>query len=247
MVDLETNIVYNEDCILGMSKLPDECVDLIVADPPFGIKFGAKRSNYNRDGKNVLDGYVEINPAEYYDFTQSWLQECYRILKKTGNMYIVSGWSNLKDILTAIDNVGFYTLNHVIWKYQFGVYTKRKYVSSHYHIPLLVKNKRTYTYNKIDRYPEDVLVINREYWRGKEKPPTKLPVKLVEKFVLTSSNIGDVVLDPFIGSGTTACVAKMHDRKYIGYEIVPKYHEFACNRIENTHPVSRDEFTNGEI
>ena len=80
--------------------------------------------------------------------------------------------------LKVLTEAGFTTINHLIWKYQFGVFTKKKYVTSHYHILFVVKNPARYTFNKIDHYPEDVWVINREYWKGKKKTPTKLPLKL---------------------------------------------------------------------
>ena len=146
-------------------------------------------------------------------------------------MYVFSGWTNLKDILNAIDAVGFLTINHLIWKYQFGVFTKRKYVTSHYHILFLAKSRKKYKFNKVENYPEDVWIINREYWTGKIKTPTKLPIQLVKKILLFSSDEGDIVFDPFLGSGTVAVVAKMLGRYFLGFEIVPEYCEFAKERV----------------
>jgi len=71
-------------------------------------------------------------------------------------MFVFSGWTNLKDILNALDEVGFITINHIIWKYQFGVLTKRKFVTSHYHILFVAKDEEKYKFNKIEHYPEDV-------------------------------------------------------------------------------------------
>ncbi len=214
-----------------MKDINDEFVDLIVTDPPFAIDFKAKRGNYNRTAGRVLEGYFEITKEKYYDFTLQWMQEAYRILKKNGSMYVFSGWTNLKDILNALDDVGFITINHLIWKYQFGVFTKRKYVTSHYHILFVVKDAKRYKFNKIEHYPEDVWVIKREYWTGKIKTPTKLPVELVKKILMFSSDEGDIVFDPFLGSGTVVVVAKMLNRHYLGFEIVPEYYEFAKNRL----------------
>jgi len=108
-----------------MKAIPDEKIDLVVTDPPFAINFKAKKANYNRTASRVLSGYNEIKVEDYYDFTNAWMQEVYRILKKSGSMYVFSGWNNLKDILTALDNNGFTTINHIIWKYQFGVVTSK--------------------------------------------------------------------------------------------------------------------------
>lgn len=149
-------------------------------------------------------------------------------------MYVFSGWTNLKDILNAIDDVGFITVNHLIWKYQFGVFTRRKFVTSHYHILFVVKNEKKYKFNKIEHYPEDVWIINREYWANKTKTPTKLPLELVKKIILYSSDEGDIVSDPFAGSGTVLVAAKMLKRHFLGFEIVEKYCSFAKERINNT-------------
>ena len=140
----------------------------------------------------------------------------------------------LRDILEGIDAAGLSTINHLIWKYQFGVFTKKKYVTSHYHILFVVKNPKRYTFNKIDHYPEDVWVINREYWKGRKKTPTKLPSELVKKILMYSSNPGDLVLDPFLGSGTVAVVARQEGRHFLGFEVVPEYCSFAQVSLNNT-------------
>ncbi len=225
--------IYCEDALELMKEIPPETIDLIVTDPPFAIDFKAKRNNYNRTQERVLEGYNEIPKEKYYEFTLNWIKDAYRILKSTGSMYVFSGWTNLKDILNALDDVGFITVNHIIWKYQFGVFTKRKFVTSHYHILFVVKDNKKYKFNKIEHYPEDVWIINREYWHGKVKTPTKLPVELVKKIILYSSDVEDLVFDPFLGSGTVAVVAKMLGRHYLGFEIVPEYYEFTKKRLSN--------------
>ncbi|HDN68706.1 site-specific DNA-methyltransferase [ANME-1 cluster archaeon ex4572_4] len=228
---LEVDKIYCGDALVLAKSVPEGAVDLVVTDPPFGIEFAGRRPNYHRTAERVLEGYNEIPKADYLDFTVKWMREARRVLKETGSLYVFSGWTNLKEILVAADKVGFETLNHLIWKYQFGVFTKRKFVTSHYHILLVVKNPRKYKFNKIEHYPEDVLVVNREYWRGKEKTATKLPVKLVRKLILFSSDEGDLVLDLFAGSGTTAVACKATNRRFIGFEIVPEYVDFANERL----------------
>ena len=225
--------IYCGDALVLMKDIPAGSIDLIVTDPPFAIDFEAKRSNYNRTQGRVIEGYNEIPREKYYDFTVSWMKEAYRVLKRSGSMYVFSGWTNLKDILNAIDDVGFITINHIIWKYQFGVFTKRRFVTSHYHILFVVKDERSYKFNKVEHYPEDVWVINREYWTGKVRTPTKLPLELVKKILLFSSDEGDIVLDPFVGSGTVAVAAKMLGRHFLGFEIVPEYCELARERVAN--------------
>lgn len=245
---LEFNRIYNMDCMEGMKSIPENSIDLVITDPPFAIEFKAKRSNYHRTQSRVLEGYNEIPKEKYYEFTVNWMKECYRLLKESGSMYVFSGWNNLKDILNAIDTVGFTTVNHIIWKYQFGVVTERKYVTSHYHCLYVCKNDEERKFFPFVRYgkdektsdgrslhyedKEDVWYIKREYWTGDQKTPTKLPAELVRKIILYSSEKGDVVLDPFLGSGQVAVVSKMLDRQYIGFEIVKEYYDFAKERLE---------------
>ncbi len=224
--------IHNCDCIEGMKKMPAGCVDLVLTDPPFAIGFQKAGGQYNRKSANVLQGYNEIEREKYFEFTLTWLTECNRILKGDGSMFLISGWSNLRDVLNAVEEVGLHTVNHLIWKYQFGVFTKKKFVTSHYHVLFLAKNKKSYTFNKIDHYPEDVFFIKRDYWTNKVKTPTRLPEALVDKLILYGSNAGDVVLDPFIGSGTTAACAKKLTRRYTGFEINPDYADFARKRLK---------------
>jgi len=219
--------LYEGDALVLLPQVPDGSVDLIVTDPPFAIDFHAHRLNYHRTGSNVLEGYREIPEEEYREFTGRWIAEAKRVLSPTGSMYIFSGWNRLRDILEAIDVTGLATINHIIWKYQFGVFTKKKFVTSHYHILFVAKNPKQYTFNKIDHYPEDVWVINREYWKGRKKTPTKLPPELVKKIVKYSSNPGDLVLDPFLGSGMVAAVVQQEGRHFLGFEVVPEYCAFA--------------------
>lgn len=230
---METNTIYYEDCIENISKrIPENSVDLIIADPPFGIKFDGKGAQYNRKSEFVVSGYSEISREDYQDFSKAWIKAIYPVLKKTGSAYIISGWTNLKDILIAIDDAGFITKNHLIWKYQFGVFTKRKFVTSHYHILFLVKDDKNYFFNKIDHYPEDVWEIKRDYKPGQKKNSTKLPDALIEKIILYSSQPGDFILDPFMGNGTTATVSIRLNRKYLGFEINPEAKEIIDMNIQ---------------
>lgn len=248
MVEIYIDEIYNMDCIKGMALIPDNTVDLIVTDPPFGIEFRAKRSNYHRSQSRVIERYNEIPAEEYYNFTYRWMEQAYRVLKESGSMYLFSGWNNLKYVLTAADELRFITVNHIIWKYQFGVVTRRRFVTSHYHCLYLCKNDKKRKFFPFSRYKrddkgeeneslhyrdkEDVWIINREYWAGDEKTPTKLPYKLIEKILHYSSEEGDVVLDPFLGSGQVAFVCKEMNRRYIGFEINKEYYEFAKKRLE---------------
>ena len=243
------NKIYNQDCIDGMKTIPDGKMDLIVTDPPFAINFKAKKANYNRTASRVLSGYNEITKENYYEFTLNWMSQCFRILKESGGMYVFSGWNNLADILNAIEEIGFITVNHIIWKYQFGVVTNRKFVTSHYHCLYICKNDKKRKFFPYERFgkeeknnqgrslhykdKEDVWEIKREYWTGDEKTPTKLPAEIIKKILQYSSEEGDLVFDPFLGSGQTAVVSKLLKRNYIGFEIVKEYFDFISKRLKS--------------
>lgn len=242
--------IFNEDCVAGMAaRLPDASVDLVITDPPFGIEFGARRANYNRRGERVLEGYSEVKGSDYLEFTRAWLAQVRRVLKPTGSLYIFSGWNYLKDLLIALEEQELTLVNHLVWKYQFGVVTTRKFVTSHYHIlfaSIDEKQRRFYPYARFEkeerhteggsahyRDKEDVWNIPREYWNGDVKTPTKLPAEIIRKILAYSSHPGDLILDPFLGSGQVAVVSRLEDRHYVGFELVPGYYDFARRRLES--------------
>lgn len=247
MPALAYDAIYNLDCLEGMRLLEPASIDLVVTDPPFAIDFKARRANYHRTQERVLEGYNEVPQRDYYDFTLRWLGEVRRLLKPSGSAYVFSGWNNLKDILMAVAELGLTTVNHIIWKYQFGVVTNRRFVTSHYHCLYLCKDDRLRKFFPYARHAkdargpdgrslhyadkEDVWEIKREYWHGDRKTPTKLPAELVAKILLYSSEPGDVVLDPFLGSGQVAVVSKGLGRRYVGFEIVKEYYDFAAERL----------------
>ena len=254
---LPVNNIYNMDCIKGMHLLPQASIDLIITDPPFAIDFKARRANYNRTQERVLTGYNEIRTAHYPEFTRAWMTEAYRVLAPSGSAFVFSGWNNLKDILVAADEVGFKTVNHIIWKYQFGVVCRRRFVTSHYHCLFFCKDEKKRKFFNSARYKagdkdakggslryqdlEDVWQIKREYWHGDKKTPTKLPAEVILKLLQYTSEEQDIVLDPFLGSGQVAVVSKQHHRQYIGFEIVKAYYRFAKERLEkNVYRITDD-------
>jgi site-specific DNA-methyltransferase (adenine-specific) len=238
MLPIQIKKIHNQDCIEGMQSLPGECIDLVISDPPFGIGFSSEKANYNRKREFVMDGYVDLPKDSYYDFTFLWVREATRLLKETGSLFVFSGWNNLESILRAVRENGLHTINHIVWKYEFGVYARNKFVTSHYHIIYCSKandrGKRTFNTDAYhsdtkNQYSDmqDVWFIKRDRSPGTVKTPTKLPYKLIEKLVLYTSNPGDTVLDPFAGSGIVAGVCNQYGRNWVGFEIVSEYAAFA--------------------
>lgn len=180
--------------------------------------------------------YIEVPASEYKEFTKEWLKKLVQALRPSGSAYIVSGYTHLHHVLNAIDESGLDLVNHIIWKYNFGVYTTKKFVSSHYHILYCRKpgprtdivfntfarvgsDERTEdggSLNYLDR--EDVWVINREYKPGQEKNKNELPSDLLRKMIAYSSNPGDLVCDFFLGGGSTVVEALRCGRRAIGIE-----------------------------
>ncbi|MEM3381282.1 MAG: site-specific DNA-methyltransferase [Candidatus Bathyarchaeia archaeon] len=212
-IDDEHNIIFDD---FRNVKL-DEKADLIFVDPPFGIGFKGNLQTYNRTPDAL--SYVDVPRDEYSEFIRDLADWSYNNLKNSGSMWLLSGWNNLRLVLDAVEEVGFKQVNHCIWKYQFGVFTRRRFTTSHYHLLLLVKDEDNYVFNKPEHYSEDVWYIKRPYHRGEKTAGNELPEELVERCVKTSSNEGDLVVDPCLGSGTTMKVSIKTGRRCIGIEI----------------------------
>ena len=249
------------DCVLGARKLlPDNSIDLIICDPPYGIDGDKLDRHYNRDESKVLSGYIEA-PKDYFKFSCDWILEAERVLSKRGSMYIVSGYSHLKDILCALDKTKLNLVNHLIWKFNFGVFTKNKYVSSHYHILFLTKSKQ-YTFNTNCRFSsdektdrgrslsymdrEDVFIINRENHPNEIKNKNQLPHALLSKLIAYSSNVGDTVCDFFLGSFGTAQVANEMGRHACGFELNEEAYKFGIEKMNLVSFGSKNETKKNE-
>lgn len=237
--------LFNLDCQFGAKKIANQSVDCMICDPPFGIKESKFDAMYNRIKVNVISGYIEA-PDDYFDFTTKWMKEAYRILKQKGTLYVVSGWTNLLDVLQAARAAGFKLLNQIIWKYQFGVNTKRKFVSSHYVILRLAKCDYPEFYrecrfkaserdeagrSRLYRDLEDVWAINRENHRGEKKNQNKLPDELVRKMIEYATKKGDTVCDFFLGNFTSAYVAYGLGRNVIGFELNKEAYDYHVPRL----------------
>ena len=227
-----TYTVYNQDCINGMrDHVADGSVDLIFTDPPYGIEGDKLDAHYHRDESMVVPGYVEVPLETYGEFSQGWITECARTLRPGGSIYIVSGYTNLHHILNALHNTDLTEVNHIVAKYSFGVSTKKKFVSSHYHILFWQKPDRgqqTRTFNtnvfysdQKDSYHDRLSVqeMPRAHNPGQLKNKNQLNEDFIKKFVLYSSNRSDIVMDPFCGGFTTARTALRYGRRFVGFEM----------------------------
>lgn len=244
---------WNEDASEGAKKyIPDNSIDLIITDPPYGIKGDTLHKHYNRKEKYVIPDYIEIPENEYGEFSSKWIEQAERILRPGGSIYIVSGYSNLYHILAALRETSLEEKNHIIWKYNFGVYTRRKYISSHYHILFCTKPGGKITFNTFTRFGfderdkkggslnyrdrEDVWIINRDYKPEQKKNKNELPLELLSKIILYSSNEGDLIADLFLGGFNTAKAAIGLNRKITGFEKSLKAYKHGISVIEKLEP-----------
>jgi site-specific DNA-methyltransferase (adenine-specific) len=230
------NRYFNMDCINGCRQhIATGSVDLIITDPPYGINGDQLHRHYNRKEYYVTDGYIEVPLENYNAFSHGWIKEAERILKPNGQIYIFSGYTNLYHILDALRTTSMQEINHLIWKYNFGVFTRNKYISSHYHILYYEKpgtNRRAFNtecryglHEKDDnggslnyRDREDVWLINRDYKPGRHKNKNELPRDLLIKLIQYSSQEGDQVCDLFMGGFSTAIAAVGLNRNFTGFE-----------------------------
>jgi len=226
-------VIYG-DCIKGMvidADIEPHSIDMVFADPPFGIDFDRRSDDtYGRSKERRLNGYKEIRKGNYYEFTKAWLGAIKSVIKPSATIYIVSGWTNTHIIeWIAVEDLGWFKMNKIIWHYSNPLPTQKKYRSAHYEISVFVPTKWCFkqthhTFNlprgKTQPY-EDVWYIKRDMTVKKHYLPnaTKLPNQLVERCILTSTNEEDLVLDPFVGNGTTPAMCVKHGRHFIGYEV----------------------------
>ena len=220
---LEINKIYNMDCLEGMKSIPDNSIDLIVTDPPYkttsrgssGGTGGILKEEINKRGKVFKHNDIEFN---------EWLPELYRVLKDTGHAYIMSNNKNLKDMLMEIENVGFNIYKTLIWAKNSPI-TNMYYMDSHEYIIFCRKGKAKRINNCGTKS-----VLNVDNPRNKVHP-TEKPVELMEVLINNSSQEGELVLDPFMGSGTTAIACINNNRNYIGFELDKQYYDIANVRI----------------
>jgi site-specific DNA-methyltransferase (adenine-specific) len=223
------------DCVAGAKQyLEDSSVDLLIADPPFSIDEKRLARFYTKYPERVIPGYV-FAPEDYYNFSLAWMLQAYRVLKKHGSMYVVSGWSQGHIIQTALVKLGFVIINELIYQYDFPIVAKHKFNSAHCRIYYCKKSKSAKpTFRKHCRFEitdkdengkslhyrdmSSVWYFKQESRHGKHKHLTKLPDELVRKMLAYSSYDNDLVADFFLGSGTTAIQAHTMKRRVIGFE-----------------------------
>jgi DNA modification methylase len=255
---MELNTVVNADCIEWLAKQREPFIDLAFADPPFNIGY-------------LYDVYEDRKAYhEYYTWTEDWMGACCGALKPTGSFWIAIGDEYAAEVRMIGRKLGLTLRNWVIWHYTFGQNTKRKFARSHAHLFYFVKDPKEFTFNDeavrvfsdrqreyhdkranpAGKIPDDTWDVfprvcgtfgEREGWH-----PCQMPESVLSRIVRVSSNVGDVVFDPFAGSGTTLVAASKLSRRYLGTEISHSYVKGAKERLARTTPIAAQPADPGE-
>jgi DNA modification methylase len=242
------NSIYNGDCIKVLQSIDSNTIDLIIVDPPFNI--GLSYSDYSDN----------LSSESYLEWCNSWIKECYRTLKSNGSIYCVIGCEYSNEISCLFKKQGFNFRNEIVWHYGFGQSQRKKFSRSWTPILYYTKNKTDFTFNSQDilipslrqtkyndpraksngKVPDDVWSIPRLCGTHKERiknkqgssHPCQLPEQLVNRMILASSNSGDIVLDCFAGTGTTAKCCSNLNRQFITSDISKEYCSIIANRLK---------------
>ncbi|MBI3362165.1 MAG: site-specific DNA-methyltransferase [Chloroflexi bacterium] len=252
--ELPLDQVIHGDCLDVLATLPEKSVDLIFADPPYNLQLQQElwRPNMTKvdavnDDWDRFGGF-----AEYDGFTRDWLTACRRVLKDDGTMWTMGTYHNVHRLGAVLQDLGFWILNEVVWIKTNPMPNFRGVRFTNANETLLWAQKKrgahyTFNYRAMKSLNDDLqmrsdwylpLCTGRERIRvnGAKAHPTQKPEALLYRVILSSSNRGDVVLDPFFGTGTTGAVAKKLHRRWIGVERDAGYVDIARERIEAVQP-----------
>jgi modification methylase len=252
---LPLDTILRQDCIEAMRGLPDKSIDMIFADPPYNLQLGG---DLNRpDGSHVdavTDEWDKFDSLAAYDkFTREWLAQARRILKDDGTIWVIGSYHNIFKVGSAIQDLGFWILNDIIWRKANPMPNFKGTRFTNAHETLIwastgEKAKYTFNYRSMKTLNDEIQM--RSDWEfpicggqerlkkgGTKVHPTQKPEALLYRIMLASTKPGDVVLDPFFGTGTTGAVAKRLGRRWIGIERETAYVEAANERIAAALPL----------
>ena len=253
------NKIINGDNLKVLKKIPDETFDLIFADPPYNLQLQNSLVRPDRSKVNaVSDKWDQFQNFKCYDkFTYEWLIQCKRVLKKNGSIWVIGSYHNIFRVGKIIQDLDFWILNDVIWNKNNPMPNFRgtRFTNAHETLIWATKSKKskyTFNYHSMKAFNDDLQM--RSTWNlpicnGKERlknngtkvHSTQKPEALLHRIILASSSKNDFILDPFLGSGTTAVVSKKLGRSYLGIEKEKKYFDASNRRIKDTF-IIKDEY-----
>ena len=253
------NNIINGNSLEILKKIPDKTFDLVFADPPYNMQIGEtlRRPNDSKV-KGVDDKWDQFQSFNHYDnFCKAWLIECKRILKDSGSIWVIGSYHNIFRVGSALQDQGYWLLNDVVWRKSNPMpnFRGKRFTNAHETMIWASKSegaKYTFNYEALKALNEGIQM--RSDWvlpictgherlkdaAGDKAHPTQKPESLLHRVLLGASNPGDVVLDPFFGTGTTGAVAKMLGREFIGIEREAKYRKVAKARIAKIRKFDRE-------
>ncbi len=254
---IKTDIIHQGECVDILNRLPANSVDMVFADPPYNMQLGGelhRPDNSRVDG--VDDEWDRFADFRAYDeFTRQWLGGVQRVLKDTGSLWVIGSYHNIFRVGAILQDLGFWVLNDVVWRKSNPMPNFRgtRFTNAHETLIWCSKSKDaryTFNYDAMKNLNEGLQM--RSDWTlplctgderlknegGDKLHPTQKPESLLYRVIMAASNPGDVVLDPFFGTGTTGAVAKTLGRKYIGIERDGDYIAGAKRRLAKAKPVS---------
>ncbi len=256
---LPLDTILNADCVEAMKALPDESVDLVFADPPYNLQLGGDLHRPDNSKVAAVDNdWDQIGDFDAYDlFSCAWLEEARRVLKPHGALWTIGSYHNIFRVGAFLQDMGFWILNDVIWRKSNPMpnFKGTRFTNAHETLIWASKTRDarpTFNYDAMKALNDGVQM--RSDWTlpicaggerlkkrdGKKAHPTQKPESLLHRVLLATTNPGDVVLDPFFGTGTTGAVAKKLGRHFIGIEADPAYVDAATRRIAAIAPSDAD-------
>jgi len=246
------NKIVNDCSLKILKKIPSKTFDLVFADPPYNLQIGEKlKRPDNSKVYGVNDKWDQFKSFKDYDnFCKNWLAECKRVLKDNGSIWVIGSYHNIFRIGYHMQNLGYWILNDVIWKKNNPMPNFRgtRFTNAHETLIWASKNKKskyTFNYSSLKCLNDDLQMRsdwmfpicngNERIKKNKKKlHSTQKPESLLHRVILASTNKGDFIFDPFLGTGTTAAVAKKMGRNYYGVEKIKKYFKAAEVRLKKT-------------
>jgi modification methylase len=252
--------VIEGDCIKSMNALPEGCADLIFADPPYNLQLqGDLHRPDNSKVDAVDDGWDQFSSfADYDKFTCDWLTAARRVLKPNGALWVIGSYHNIFRVGATLQDLGFWIMNDVIWRKTNPMpnFRGKRFTNAHETMIWATRDQKqksyTFNYEAMKALNDDLQM--RSDWtlpicsggerlkddKGEKAHSTQKPESLLHRVILSSSKPGDVILDPFFGSGTTGAVARRLGRHFIGLEREAKYASVARRRIASIEPADKE-------
>ena len=251
--------IIHADCLEALATFPSASVDLVFADPPYNLQLSGTLTRPDQSVVDAVDDeWDQFDSFQAYDkLSKAWLHECHRILKPDGAIWVIGSYHNIFRLGRVLQDVGYWILNDIVWRKSNPMpnFRGRRFTNAHETLIWASKSEKSkYTFNYDAMKALNDGLQMRSDWvmpictgqerlkgaDGAKAHPTQKPENLLARVILSSTKRGDVILDPFFGTGTTGAVAKRLGRHYIGIEQDKGYVDLATDRLASITPIIED-------